>query len=142
MYAPSDEIIDLSTVTPVACHRGDAIVVGPPGEPGPAGEGLPTGGAAGEVLAKLSGDDYDTTWTAASAPGLHGSTHEAGGTDEVTITEAQVSGLVADNGDEATVGCRPDDDRRVGPGQRHRHPTQDLGCGSPPPPPSTRTTSI
>lgn len=30
--------------------------------PGPPGKGVPPGGAAGQVLAKASGDDYDTEW--------------------------------------------------------------------------------
>lgn len=35
---------------------------GEQGEQGPAGEGVPTGGSAGQVLAKSSGSDYDTEW--------------------------------------------------------------------------------
>lgn len=38
---------------------------GPQGEagtPGAAGQGVPPGGSAGEVLAKASGTDYDTEW--------------------------------------------------------------------------------
>ena len=38
---------------------------GPPGPAGPAGkdgEGVPTGGAAGQVLAKKTASDYDTQW--------------------------------------------------------------------------------
>jgi len=40
--------------------------VGPQGQigfTGPAGPGVPTGGAAGEVLAKIDGTDYNTYWT-------------------------------------------------------------------------------
>lgn len=35
---------------------------GPPGPQGPPGVGVPAGGAAGQVLAKASSDDYDTAW--------------------------------------------------------------------------------
>lgn len=35
---------------------------GDPGEQGPAGEGVAAGGTTGQVLAKNSDDDYDTTW--------------------------------------------------------------------------------
>lgn len=39
-----------------------ADLVGPPGGPGPAGPGVPAGGTAGQVLGKVSGDDFDTEW--------------------------------------------------------------------------------
>ena len=51
--------------------------------------------ATGEVLAKLSGADFDTDWVPASAPGVHASTHAAGSTDPVTVDQSQVTGLVA-----------------------------------------------
>lgn len=35
---------------------------GPQGEPGPAGVGVPAGGTAGQVLAKVDGVDYNTEW--------------------------------------------------------------------------------
>jgi len=35
---------------------------GPAGAQGPAGAGVPTGGAAGQVLAKASNGNYDTVW--------------------------------------------------------------------------------
>jgi hypothetical protein len=93
MYAPAGETVDIADAVPVEDPAtGTAIVVGPAG---PAGEGMPPGGVAGEVLAKLSDDDYDLIWTPASAPGLHASTHAAGSTDPVTITQAQVTGLPA-----------------------------------------------
>lgn len=38
--------------------------VGPQGPAGAAGQGVPVGGATGEVLAKASGTDYDTEWVA------------------------------------------------------------------------------
>lgn len=42
---------------------------GPQGPTGPAGPGVPTGGSAGQVLAKSSGDDYDTEWVNQSGGG-------------------------------------------------------------------------
>lgn len=39
------------------------------GIPGPAGEGVPAGGDTGQVLAKASGDDYDTEWVEQSGGG-------------------------------------------------------------------------
>ena len=62
-------VVDLADVTPIIGSEGDATIAGPPGEPGAPGEGIPTGGATGEVLAKLSDVDYDTDWAAASPPG-------------------------------------------------------------------------
>lgn len=38
------------------------VVIESASEPGPAGAGVPAGGAVDQVLAKASGDDYDTEW--------------------------------------------------------------------------------
>lgn len=49
----------------------DVVEVSSPGVPGPTGEGVPAGGAEGEVLAKASAADFDTEWVAgggAAAP--------------------------------------------------------------------------
>jgi hypothetical protein len=35
---------------------------GPPGDQGPSGEGVPTGGTAGQVLSKIDGTDFNTQW--------------------------------------------------------------------------------
>lgn len=40
-----------------------------PGPQGPAGQGVPTGGTIGQVLAKASGTDYDTEWVNQSGGG-------------------------------------------------------------------------
>lgn len=40
---------------------------GDQGETGPAGQGFPAGGTAGQVLSKSSGTDYDTEWVDQSA---------------------------------------------------------------------------
>lgn len=42
---------------------------GPPGPQGVAGAGVPTGGAAGQMLVKKSGSDYDTEWVDAQLSG-------------------------------------------------------------------------
>lgn len=39
-----------------------AILSGPTGPTGPAGEGVPTGGTTGQVLAKNSNTNFDTEW--------------------------------------------------------------------------------
>lgn len=41
--------------------------------PGPPGKGVPPGGTAGQVLAKASGDDYDTVWRTLPGGGSGGS---------------------------------------------------------------------
>ena len=48
---------------------GPAGPAGPQGETGPAGPGVPTGGSAGQVLAKTSGSDYATSWITPEAGG-------------------------------------------------------------------------
>ena len=64
---------------------------GATGAQGPAGQGIPVGGAAGQVLVKRSSTDYDTNWaTPASGgggggtPDAHASTHATGGSDPIT----------------------------------------------------------
>lgn len=44
---------------------GPAGPTGATGATGPAGPGVPAGGYAGQILAKVSGTDYDTEWVAA-----------------------------------------------------------------------------
>lgn len=47
-------------------------LIGPQGDPGPtgpAGPGVPAGGSAGQVLKKLSGADFDTSWAAEAGGG-------------------------------------------------------------------------
>lgn len=48
---------------------GPAGPTGPAGSQGPAGVGVPTGGTAGQVLAKKSGTSYDTEWVDQSGGG-------------------------------------------------------------------------
>jgi hypothetical protein len=60
---------------------------GPPGIPGPTGEGVPPGGSTGQVLSKASDTDFDTEWT-------------DGGTGSGTVTSVSV---VTANGVSGTV---------------------------------------
>lgn len=63
------------TANVVTGAKGDTGETGPTGATGPAGadgadgEGVPIGGASGQVLAKVSATDFDTEWIAASGAG-------------------------------------------------------------------------
>lgn len=87
---PEGGTVDLSTVAPVATAGGVTITQGPAGEAGPAGPGVATGGAAGQLLAKASAADYDTTWVDQSAGG--GASTLDGLSDVTTagVTDGQV----------------------------------------------------
>lgn len=50
---------DLALVSPVVSSPGNAIVLGPEGEPG---QGVPAGGLEGQILARAAGPDYSTEW--------------------------------------------------------------------------------
>ena len=56
----------------------------------PANQGIPAGGATGQVLVKRSGTDYDTNWATPTGgggggtPDAHASTHALGGSDPIT----------------------------------------------------------
>lgn len=77
------------------------------GIPGPAGEGVPAGGDTGQVLAKASGDDYDTEWVDQSGGGGGGAVSSVfGRTGAVTAesgdyTKAQVGLENVDNTSDA-----------------------------------------
>ena len=67
----------------------------PQGPDGADGVGIPTGGDQGQVLAKASGDDYDTEWIASSSGGGFGWTEAAdlptdGTSDAVTALQAAI----------------------------------------------------
>lgn len=49
--------------------QGDPGPTGATGPAGPAGQGVPTGGSAGQVLKKLSAADFDTAWAAEAGGG-------------------------------------------------------------------------
>jgi hypothetical protein len=86
---------------------GPAGATGPAGAKGDPGEGVPAAGAAGHVLAKASGADYDTEWVPQSGGGGSGLVRT-----ETTITGATGSGTVELGvwasllRVEATAGCR------------------------------------
>lgn len=72
----------------------DRGATGPQGAQGDPGVGVPTGGTAGQVLAKASGADYDTEWVAAGGGGITQLTGEvtAGpGSGSVVATIANLS---------------------------------------------------
>jgi hypothetical protein len=68
---------------------------GPPGPPGADGVGVPAGGTTGQVLAKNSGSDYDTSWQTPPGGGAGGSwlplttTNSSG--DDVLVFDADHS---------------------------------------------------
>ena len=74
--------------------QGAQGVKGDTGSQGPAGQGVPTGGSAGQVLSKIDGTNYNTQWTTLpSAP----VTSVAGKTGAVTLTVGDVSGAAPTN---------------------------------------------
>lgn len=62
---------------------------------GPAGPGVPTGGAAGQLLAKRSSGDYDTEWV--DAPSSGGTTEP--GTGGVTSFKGRTGAVTPQSGD-------------------------------------------
>ena len=62
---------------------------------GPTGAGVPTGGSTGQILIKNSATNYDTIWAASVAPAAHASSHAAGGSDAVTLSNAQITTAVS-----------------------------------------------
>lgn len=54
---------------PVDIMDGADGATGPQGPAGAAGQGVPAGGSTGQVLTKVSGTDYDTTWATPSGGG-------------------------------------------------------------------------
>ena len=51
------------TTTTFDVTNGDVGAAGPQGPKGDTGEGVPSGGTAGQVLTKVSGTDFDTQWS-------------------------------------------------------------------------------
>ena len=61
--AETGSTLDVSVLSTSNCVLTMELgVPGPAGAQGPAGEGVPTGGTAGQVLAKVDGVDYNTEW--------------------------------------------------------------------------------
>lgn len=65
---------------------------GDTGATGPAGPGVPAGGTATYLLAKASGDDYDTEWVAPGTPAAHAASH-TNGTDDIQDATSSQKGL-------------------------------------------------
>jgi len=65
------------------------IVLNLTGVPGPPGVGVPVGGTAGQVLAKINGDDYNTEWVDQSGGG-------GGGASITEITYADMATALQD----------------------------------------------
>jgi len=64
------------------------------GPTGPAGPGVPTGGTAGQVLAKIDGTDYNTYWVDQTGGGVSTATIDGGFADNsgaITITTYTLS---------------------------------------------------
>lgn len=77
-------------------EKGDPGKEGPPGKSGsdahiPLGAILPTGGTAGQVLAKVNGQDYNTEWTSSGGGG--GETNTASNVGSGTGVFKQKSGV-------------------------------------------------
>lgn len=65
VYKKIKATTDTITLTPgPAGAAGAAGAAGPAGATGAAGQGVPTGGAAGELLAKIDATNYNTEWIA------------------------------------------------------------------------------
>lgn len=85
------------TVGPAGAQgpAGAAGATGATGATGPAGQGVPVGGSTGQVLSKVSGTDYDTTWSTVSggggAPAAHAASHQDGGSDELALDASQIT---------------------------------------------------
>ncbi|MGH3448481.1 MAG: hypothetical protein ACRDP4_12755, partial [Nocardioidaceae bacterium] len=91
---------DLTRLVPLPTGSGSAVVVGPEGPVGPQGdpgEGVAAGGSQGQVLAKASGDDYDTEWADVSGGGGGGSSTLAALTD-VDTTSQDIGDVLAYDG--------------------------------------------
>lgn len=77
------------TVTDINGEHVFDVLDGEDGATGPAGPGVPTGGAAGQVLTKSSATDYDTAWVTPDAADLTGTLPIAhGGTGATTAAGA------------------------------------------------------
>lgn len=67
---------------------------GDPGAPGAVGQGVPTGGAQGQVLTKASATDYDTQWTDPAGGGVGVPIATTAGTvPNYTVTIPEFEGL-------------------------------------------------
>lgn len=90
--------------------------VGKPGKQGNPGEGVPTGGLSGQVLSKVSEDNYDTAWVDQTGGGgdvisVNGRTGEVTGLAEKAELDMVENELYQDltQGDAATLELAKDD---------------------------------
>jgi len=87
-------ITDVDGTHTASLYDGQTGPQGPKGEPG---VGIPTGGTAGQVLAKASGTDYDTKWVNQSGGG--GAVESVNGkTGAVTLTAQDVGAYTMPTG--------------------------------------------
>ncbi len=83
-------LVPLADITGPQGPQGARGATGATGPQGPAGQGIPAGGATGQMLVKRSGADYDTNWATPTGgggggtPDAHASTHASGGSDPIT----------------------------------------------------------
>ena len=71
--------------------KGDRGDQGEKGDKGDPGQGIPTGGASGQILSKRTNDDYDTEWIAAPSAGqtyAYATTDTDGVVRRATVAEA------------------------------------------------------
>ena len=71
--------------------KGDRGDQGENGDKGDPGQGIPTGGASGQILSKRTNDDYDTEWIAAPSAGqtyAYATTDTDGVVRRATVAEA------------------------------------------------------
>lgn len=83
--------------------EGPQGIQGEPGEQGEDGVGVPAGGATGQVLAKASGDDYDTEWIDQTGGGGGGSSTFIGLTDTPSSYTGEAGQVLAVNASENGV---------------------------------------
>jgi hypothetical protein len=60
--------IIIEVVPPPVLNTTIEVFTGAPGPAGPAGPGVPVGGTAGQVLAKIDGTNYNTQWVTIDSP--------------------------------------------------------------------------
>jgi hypothetical protein len=90
--------IDLLALSPGSPNTGNYVYV--TGPQGPAGQGVPTGGAAGQLLYKNSATNYDTSWQSPAGAGvlalsggtMTGAVTTSGATSTAVVEQAQVTG--------------------------------------------------
>lgn len=105
IYNAADQstITDLTAFTPLIPPVGNSVFVkgdkGDPGDAGTPGEGIPTGGTAGQILVKLSSADYATAWQNPAGGGGVAPVWGAitGTLSEQTDLQTALDGKVSDN---------------------------------------------